>query len=265
MTQRFFLVCCFLFALTAAVAAQRTERPEFNAASIKENNSGERGYSLPPPIGGRLVTGNTSFKMLILYAYHLQDDQQVGAKGWMNSDRFDIDAKGDSAATEARIRLMLQVLLETRFKLKLHRENKDLSMFSLRVAKRGLQMLRSVKDCPATPDSQALPCGGFRLYQRRMLTGRNVPMDELVDMLSTLTGRMVIDKTNLAGNFDIKLEWTPDEGLALGTEPGAQPPSNAAQGSLFTALEEQLGLRLQSEKGPVSVLVIDSAEKPSPN
>ena len=90
-------------------------------------------------------------------------------------------------------------------------------------------------------------------------------MDELVDALSTLTGQMVADKTGLTGNYDIKLEWNPDQNLAFGAEPGGPPSDSSPQGALFTALEEQLGLRLQSEKGHVAVLIIDGAEKPAQN
>jgi uncharacterized protein (TIGR03435 family) len=110
-----------------------------------------------------------------------------------------------------------------------------------------------------------MPCGSLRLYKRSQLFGKNVPLSELVEILSTLTGRAVIDKTDLQGTFDINLQWTPDENLVLGPEAGAQAVPNSQEGALFTVLEEQLGLRLQSEKAAIPVTVIDGAERPSSN
>jgi uncharacterized protein (TIGR03435 family) len=265
MTQLFRLFACCLLALIIAgtyrerVHAQAGGRPAFSVASVKANKSGQRGYSLPPPVGGRLIAANLSLKALTLYAYHLQDPQLIGANGWMSSDTYDIEAKADGSVPESSVRLMVQVLLEDRFKLKVHGEMRQLSTYALRVAKNGLRMRASTENCSSPDSKTTVLCGGLRMFQRRQLTGRNVPLDELVQILSTLTGRMVVDKTGLTDNFDVKLEWTPDEALALGAEAGVQSDT-PQQAALFTALEEQLGLRLQSEKGPVPVVVIDSAE-----
>src|SRR6516162_3760598 len=257
------LKLCLMLALSLAGISQQTAaRPTFEVASVKPNDSGLRGYSLPPPKGGRYTATNVSLRSLILYAYHLQDEQLIGTNGWMLSVPYDVEAKAEGSPAEPRVRLMLQVLLEDRFKLKMHPEQRQLSIYTLRVAKKGLQMQRSNVDCATV--APTVPCGGFQLFQRRQLTGRNVPMDELVDVLSMLSGRMVADKTGLSGNYDIKLEWNPEQNLAFSAEAGVAAP-DAPQGSLFTALEEQLGLRLQSEKGSVPVFVIDTAEKPAQN
>jgi uncharacterized protein (TIGR03435 family) len=268
MLKQYRPLLCPVLALSLAgispqIYSQSVARPAFEVASVKPNSSGRRGYALPPPKGGRFTATNVSLKALVLYAYHLQDGQVIGSNGWINSAPYDVEAKAEGSPVEARVRLMAQVLLEERFKLKMHREERQLSIYTLRLAKKGLQMQRSTVDCSSV--GPTVPCGGFQLFQRRQLTGRNVPMDELVDVLSTLTGRMVADKTGLAGNYDIKLEWNPDQNLAFGAEAGVPTSDNAPQAALFTALEEQLGLRLQSEKASVPVFVIDSAEKPAEN
>jgi uncharacterized protein (TIGR03435 family) len=230
-----------------------------------ENKSGEKGFSLPPPVGGRLTLTNVPLSMLIQYAYHLQDFEVSGTHGWMESERYDVAAKAGETATEDAVRHMLQSLMAERFKLKVHREPKDLPTYALTIAKSGLKMKQSTGECalPSANTISQTPCGGFRLYQRSQLSGEKVPIVELRDILSTLTGRTVIDKTGLNATFDISLKWTPDEVLAVGAEAGA--PSGPFGGSLFTALQEQLGLRLESQRGPVGILVVDAAERPSEN
>jgi uncharacterized protein (TIGR03435 family) len=231
----------------------------FEVASIKLNNSGQRGSSLPPPIGGRLTATNVSLSQLIQYAYHLQDFEISGTQGWMNSDHYDVVAKAEGNVKEEQIRLMLRPLLSDRFKLSTHFEDKLLPLYALVIGKDGVKMPRNTEDCSTVSDRQ-IPCGGFRIFQRRQLTGRNVPIEELVDVLAALTGRHVVNKTGLTGNFDIKLEWSPDETLAVGAESNTSP-DDLAGASLFTALQQQLGLKLESQKGPVPVLVVDHAEK----
>src|SRR6516162_970658 len=220
------LKLCLLFAVSlAGISQQPAARPAFEVASVKPNDSGLRGYSLPPPKGGRYTATNVSLRSLVLYAYHLQDVQLIGTNGWMVSAPYDIEAKAEGSPAESRVRLMLQVFLEDRFKLKMHPEQRQLSIYTLRLAKKGLQMQRSTVDCSTV--APTVPCGGFQLYQRRQLTGRNVPMDEVVDVLSTLTGRIVADKTGLNGNYDIKLEWNPEQNLAFSAEAGV-PISDSA-------------------------------------
>jgi uncharacterized protein (TIGR03435 family) len=244
--------------------SRSTAKLVFDAVSVKPNVSGQRGYSLPPPTGERFTATNVSLNLLVTYAYHLNDVQLAGATGWMSSEAFDIEAKAPFPASENQVRLMLQPVLAERFNLKFHTENRQMSAYTLQVSKKGLRMKRSTKSCDPGASS-TVPCGGFRLYQRRQLTGLNVPMGEFVDALGQLTGRVVVDKTGLSGTFDITLQWTPDEGLALGPEAGAAPAANSQDGALFTALDEQLGLRLQSEKQTLPVLTIDSAQRPSRN
>ena len=127
--------------------SQGAGKPAFEVASVKTNNSGQRGYALPPPKGGRFTATNVSLKALILYAYHLQDLQLIGASSWINSVPYDVEAKAEGSPVQARVRLMVQELLEDRFKLKVHREERQLSIYTLRLAKKGLQMQRSTVDC----------------------------------------------------------------------------------------------------------------------
>jgi uncharacterized protein (TIGR03435 family) len=241
------------------VSAFAQSNLSFEVASVKQNISGQRGESLPPPKGGRFTATNVSLLHLIDYAYHVQEFQVVGADGWLNSERYDVVAKASDNAPEGQVRLMVQSLLTDRFNLKLRRDERQLPLYVLVVGKDGLKMPRATQDCTQISDP-SVPCGGFRIRQRSQLTGRNVPVDELIDVLALLTGRYVANKTGLSGNFDIQLEWSPDETLALGPEPDA--PAMEAGNSLFTSLQKQLGLKLESQRGPVPVLTIERAEKP---
>jgi len=254
-----------LFAMTlilhAPFASATQQSAEFEAASVKQNRSGQPGSSLPPPIGGRFTARNVTLTMLIGYAYHLQEFQLSNASGWMNSERYDVVGKAEGNAGEEQVRLMVQSLLAERFKLKLHLVNRDQSVYSLTVAKTGLKMPRGT-DC-VRPGTPTMPCGGFRVSQRSRLQGQNVPLSELVDILSTFTGQYVIHNTGLSGNYDIQLHWSPDATLAIGAEPGASPDDSSGA-TIFTALREQLGLELKSSKGPVPILVIESAQKLTP-
>src|SRR6516162_2661623 len=116
------LKLCLVLALRLSGIQQTAARPAFEVASVKPNDSGLRGYSLPPPKGGRYTATNVSLRSLILYAYHLQDEQLIGTNSWMLSVPYDVEAKAEGSPAEPRVRLMLQVLLEDRFKLKMHPE-----------------------------------------------------------------------------------------------------------------------------------------------
>lgn len=254
------ILALILILIASAIARGRAQSsspstPTFDVASIKQNKSGDRGFGLPPPVGDRLTLTNVPLSMLIQYAYHLQDFEVSGTRGWMESERYDVVAKAKGKVTEDDARRMLQSLLAERFKLKVRRESKDLPIYALTIAKGGLKIKQSAGEC--APQAS---CGGFRLYQRSQLSGEKVPIVELRDILSTLTGRPVVDKTGLNGTFDISLKWTPDAVMAVGAEPGA--PAGPPGSSLFTALQEQLGLRLESQKGSVEILVVDAAERP---
>ena len=235
--------------------------------------------------------------MLIRKAYHLQDFQIVGGPDWVSSDHFDVVAKaerddlGDPFRAEqsgqpSRGQLMLRTLLADRFKLETHMENREMPIFALVVArgdgKLGPQLQKSSVDCealmagrrgrgPTPPPAQAGPgdrvqCG-IRVAPGNMSVG-GASLTLFANSLSMFVGRIVVDRTGLAGSYEFNLTWTPDQ-MAI-RPPGAPEPPNAPPvdpngASIFTALQEQLGLKLDSQKGPVSVLVIDRVAHPTEN
>jgi len=257
-------------------------RPEFEVASVKPNTSGNNLINIRPPAGGRFTATNARLKMLIGIAYNVKGFEISGGPGWINSDGYDITAKAaDSNISLDQLRPMLQTLLEDRFKLMVHREKKEMSVYALMAAKGGPKLPEAkeggcVAFGPNTPPppppapGQAMPtlCGGF-LRGPNLLEAGKVTMTQLVNVLSDILGRPVIDRTEFTGTFDVKLEFTP-EGTTFGAggfaPPGGLPPGFDTSGpSIFTVLQEQLGLRLESQKAPGEVLIIDHVEKPSEN
>ena len=226
----------------------------FEAASVKPSQDVDGGRSIRPSPGGGLIAWNATLKSLILVAYNIRDFQLSGGPGWLDSAGYDIVAK-PSADARANARLRLQALLTDRFKLQFHREMKELPVFALIVAKNGLKLQEARRD-PQDGD------GNFRAGRGR-LTGQMVPMSDLAGMLSGFVGRTVQDRTGVKGLFDLKLDWTPDE--TQSTAPAGEATPDASGPSIFTALQEQLGLKLEASKGPVEILVIDHAEKAMEN
>jgi uncharacterized protein (TIGR03435 family) len=240
--------------LSASAGAQ-----SFEAASVKPGQpaSPDRFTGVQVLAGGRLNTFSTSLRLLIMYAYNVKDYQVSGGPGWANSETYDIVAKADGNATPPQLRLMLQALLKDRFKLTLRQGTKDAPIYELVVAKGGSKIQ---EDTTSARSRAGLTGPGKFAAQKTSLT-------MFAQLLGTLAGRPVVDKTGLASTYSFKLDWTPEVGE--GGPPGlarpdfAPPDSNGP--SLFTALQEQLGLRLQSAKGPVESLVIEAAEKPTEN
>jgi bla regulator protein blaR1 len=261
--------------LAIPLSAQSTpERLEFEVASLKPSPANSQGYSILPIPGGRLQARNIALKRLIAVAYSVTDFQIYGNLNWLESQHYDMDAKAPGPAALPQLRLMLRSLLEERFHLKIHREAKELPIFSLTPAKAGEPGGPGLTptpegDCSASATDQAplangTPCGVVNLGRGR-INGQRGRISQLADRLSTLLDRTVVDKTGLTGNFNIAVTWTPDPDLER-NGPGGQPPPDPASGpSLFTALQQQLGLKLTPGKGPVEVIVVDSAEKVTGN
>jgi uncharacterized protein (TIGR03435 family) len=245
--------------------AQQAARPSFEVASIKPNSSasGNSGLRFTP---GRLTAENAPLRYLITWAYNVRVFQLSGGPGWVDSAKFDIDAKAEGNVPPDQIRLMLRTLLEERFKLSLRREMKEHPLYSLVAAKTGLKLKESGADCAAVAREEQgggqsrAPCGAW-FANDTAFSGTKISMAQLVEGLSGLLDLPVIDKTGFAPAFDVHLEWTADDDRAVPdgvAEKGAGP-------TIFTALQEQLGLKLESAKGPVEVLVIDHVEKPDAN
>jgi uncharacterized protein (TIGR03435 family) len=271
-----------LLILSGAAMAQSAARPEFEVASIKPAAPDARGMFIRGAPGGRFNITNMPLKEMIVIAWRLQPFQVSGGPAWMNSVRYDISAKPDHNPKPDELQLMIQSLLEDRFQLKFHRETKELPIYALVLARKdgklGAKLIPSKEgSCTALDPTKpppppepgkppAMGCGGMFMSQRS-LTGVSVPVANMIPVLSRTLGRTIIDQTGLTGNYDINLEWTPDDTQNLLLPPDAPkpPPSDAAGPSIFTALQEQLGLKLEAQKGPVEIFVVDSAEKPSEN
>ncbi|HEY6465355.1 MAG TPA: TIGR03435 family protein [Candidatus Acidoferrales bacterium] len=269
-------------------------RPKFEIASINQNpNTDTRaGIGLP---AGRFTATNLTARILIAWAYSgdhpgmnmLDDDQIVGGPNWINSERFDIEAKVDDSFIQDeknlptdqwanKVRLMLQSLLAERFNLKVSHQIKDLPMYALVVAKSGSKLVKSAAPPPG-PVAGPRPTEGqpkpLLSIKPGQITAVGMSADALAQALGRqpeLGGRKVLDHTGLPRTYDFTLRWAPEfvssaPGVSDGNPIPAAPLTDSSAPPLFTALEEQLGLRLESTKGPVDVLVIDHIEEPTPN
>jgi uncharacterized protein (TIGR03435 family) len=249
----------------ALLSAQDPGLPSFEVASVKPHKSVEQTSSSVVLPGGRYTATNATLRMLMRTAYGAHDDQIIGGPNWTSSERFDIvgKAEGNPPTTTFRdqARLMLRQLLADRFKLALHHEIRDISIYALVIARRdgklGPQLRPSnAVDCTATkapnPIASSAPAARTTIFST-FVTG-----------LSNWTDRLVFDHTALAGTFDWDVQWRPEPLTADLPNAASDRPSDAGI-SLFTALQEQLGLRLESTKGPVDVLVIDHVEQPTPD
>ncbi|MFZ0818813.1 MAG: TIGR03435 family protein [Candidatus Acidiferrales bacterium] len=263
----------------AASAAPSPPVFEYDVASIKINTSGSANITYQTPPDGFLAL-NIPLRELTKSAYRIQDNQISATQDSLMSERYDIDAKMDvSVAAELQKltpddrrlarRQMLQALLADRFKLIIHRETKELPVYMLVIAKGGPK-LQETKAAAGAPNASAPPGRGGGASVRTSRTGTgpvtltvlHCSGEALADLLSTHTGRPVLDKTGLASSYDFTLKFMPDDAQA-------QPPSGPAPldlpPSLFTAIQDQLGLKLESGKGPVEIIVIDHVERPSGN
>ena len=261
--------------------------PQFEVASIKPAAPDQRGQFIRPGANGGLNINNMPLKELIVIAWRIQPFQISGGPPWIESARYDISAKPEHKPERDQVLLMLQSLLADRFELKVHHETKELPIYALVLAnkdgKLGPQLTESKEgSCtpfdpsrpPPPPDPGKPPvmgCGGMMMGPDR-ITAIGVAVSQLAPVLARTLERTVVDKTGLTGKYDIQAQWTPDQTqLAAMRGNGPLPPDMPTPQfdpngpSLFTALQEQLGLKLESQKGPVDVIVIDRVERPSEN
>lgn len=241
--------------------------PEFVVASIRPDNSGTTAFRLAFTADGVRIE-NASMLMIIRAAYGMfnsLDDKFLGVPGWAKTQRFDIEAKVDGAdAAEFKTlsfdkrQLMVQALLGNRFKMQAHHETREQPVYWLIVAKSGLRIHQSAGD--ADP-------GGTMQVKRGQIVARDIVVSQLVTTLTQTVGRTVQDKTGLTGKYDLTLNWAPDgDGSVMPATDAAADQASASSGpSIFTAIQEQLGLKLEAAKGPVECLVIDHVEMPSEN
>jgi uncharacterized protein (TIGR03435 family) len=266
--------------LSGAISfAQPAPQPaRFDVASVKPNNTGDQCpcFLSPMPDGLRVI--NLPIATLLSMAHGVQADQVVDVPAWARRERFDILAKAPAGIqmTMDAMRPMLRDLLADRFQLKTRRESRELAVYRLVQLKPGAALGSRLKrgdfDCtrqaPPTPAGQTPPatpapvnCGA--LVRPGGLSITNFPLSGLTRMMGPITGRVVVDETGLEGPWSAELDFTPD----IAGPPGAAPagPAPADGLSIFTAVQEQLGLKLESGRAPVEVVVIERLERPSPD
>jgi uncharacterized protein (TIGR03435 family) len=267
--------------LTAVRAAPEEKRVAFEVASVKPDTSGSGMVMIRPPVGGRFTATNARVKMLVSLAYKLPNFAISGGPGWIDTDGFDIEAKAaDPKVSIEEMRPMLQSLLEDRFQLKVRIETREVPVYAITLPK-GPARLPEAKEggCremdpskplpPPPPPGQfpPTPCGGFFMGPNH-LEGGKISMTQLVNALTNILGQPVIDKSGFTGTFDVKLDFTA-EGTAFraGPAPAGLPAPNFDNSgpTIFTALQDVLGVKLESTKGPQETLYIDHVEKPSEN
>ena len=232
---------------TARQSAVANPSVVFEAASLKVNNSGISFSGIGTSNGSLMRITNYTLKGMIQYAYGVRDFQVSGGPSWVASDRYDVVAKPETAQKPEVFQQMLQNFLADRFQLRVHKEAIDAPIYVLSVAKNG----------PILTPAAVRESGGMNISGSKM-TATGVGMEQLVTTLSTMVRRQVVDRTGLEGRYDFQLNYSPD--LGLSTSHDSLTDSGP---SIFTALQEQLGLRLDSSKGPVESVVINHAEKPT--
>jgi uncharacterized protein (TIGR03435 family) len=248
---------------------------EYEVVSIKENKSDEESSSWQSTTDGfRIVNSNLIY--LVAEAYGVRFDLVSGAPTWLSTRRFDVEAKVAGSDVEAYKKLndkdhlpMVKALLRERLGLQAHIETKELPVYDLVVSKEGLKMKLAPPDPPqsdtaetSTPDGKStspVRHNGTSSVGWGSWSGTDLPMQQIASQLSYLVHHKIVDKTGLTGKYDFELKWTPEED-------GAQQDNGTDTApSIFTALQEHLGLKLRSTKGPVDTLVIDHVDLPSEN
>ncbi len=264
----------------SAAAVNSASRMVVEVASIRPSNLETCGeYPIIDNHGDRYDMRCVKVKFLLQTAFNVRDFQVIGGPNWLGSTQYDIAAKVTASSIDSsipeksvaeltdeerkskgeRLRAVLQSLLADRFQLKQHDETKQLPVYLLEVAKGGPKL-------KVSPNSSDVS-GGLRLGTG-FLAGNQTDVPFLARTLSQIVGRPILDRTGLSGKYDFELKWTPDQSSATDAVGGVAPPlavSDPDRPNIFTALQEQLGLKLDSSKGPVTVIVVDRIETPSAN
>jgi uncharacterized protein (TIGR03435 family) len=259
-----------------AAAQAPAQKPKFDVSSVKPSPARTRFGDNTR--GNRLALSGAPLRTLLRYAYPtLLGKQVVNTPSWFDSDLFDVEGKSESEAniSQAQMQLLVQSLLEDRFQLKAHREMREMPVYNLVVAKSGKLKLSQDQTpvdpaAPQTPSPSGPARGSFRTIGRPsptaltiVISGTAIRMDAFIGVLRQYAGRPLIDKTGLSGLYDFELQF--DFSGVPGTNAGAPGASEPSTFLVFTALQEQLGLKLESAKAQLEVLVIDSVQRPSEN
>jgi uncharacterized protein (TIGR03435 family) len=268
---------------SSAQSAQTTsaQRLAFEVASVKRNTSGDQGSGISGPRAGSFTSTNVPLDRLVAWAFGVRDDQLIGLPTWTHGERYNVVAKYPNNETPSpdRLQLMVQTLLADRFGVKTHKESREGPTYSLVVARGDGRLGPKLKpitiDCQeyirsriaagqmvmATGRGDAPTCTGVTSNRFIKMSGR--PIAILATALAAQVARPVIDKTGLTGNFEINVEWSPNLAAPTPSDSALQTAAVDDGVSLFTALEEQLGLKLEPSRGAVDVLVIDHVERPT--
>jgi len=245
-------VVCLAVTLRAQVPGL-SSAAGFEVASIKPAKAGQQGSAMRPGKGS-ITLSNFTLRQMILYAWDLRDHQVSGGPGWVETQGFDVSAKIERRpGSVVKMELLMQKLLEERFQLKMHPELRDGSVYALVVGRDGTRI----------PDS-ASGVGQGKSVGNGFLKSRGMTMASLAQSLASVLGRNVLDETGLTGQYEVKLEWAPDVG-PISEEQRADLSAAVERRSIFSAVQEQLGLKLEPRKGKVQFFVIDGAEKPGEN
>jgi uncharacterized protein (TIGR03435 family) len=242
-----------LLLMFAALAAAQDVPPAFDVVSLRQNNSGDRARSFRIEPGGTLQATNVTVRHLMWNAYGVQDFQIVGGPSWIGTARYDVVAKAEGNPGRAQLRAMLRTFLEQRFKLRTTSTRRELPIYALVVTPEAATRLRPAEGACAGSAGPESGCGA--MMGASTLKSPGLSMPRLAGELTGVLGVRVEDRTGLSGNFDIELEWAPDTTTDAAAADG--------RASIFTAVQEQLGLRLNAARGPVDVVVVEAVERPA--
>ena len=250
------MIKLFLVASIALASLRAADTPTFDVAVIRPHLPGGSAFRVKPPANGRFSATDSVVKLVVMVAYNVQESQIVGGPDWFSTEKWDIEARTDDRASHSaeESQRMLQNLLAERFSLGVHRETQQRSAYVLIVAKGGPKLKASG---PGSMNVRISP-NSIRIDHGEIA--------RMTQVLATALGRPVIDRTGLSGPYDLTLDW--DEApVREGGVPGLDlPPAlGSDRGSIFTAIQEQLGLRLEPQRVPVEVIVIDRIQRPSEN
>ncbi|HXW13657.1 MAG TPA: TIGR03435 family protein, partial [Terriglobia bacterium] len=238
-------------------------KPAFEVATIKPHDPAQQGQTITLR-GNEIITTNVTVHDLINLAYWLHHNQLTGGPAWAQSDKWDMAGKPDAPGQPSvdQMKMMIQKLLADRFQLKFHFEKRDLPVYAFRIAKTGAKIIRS------QDDPKGYPSWNFgRTAAGTALTFRNSPMTQVTAVLQNFLDKPVVDQSDLSLRYDFTVTFTldPAQAARLGAAPTPVADNPDAAPDVFSAFQQQLGLKLESTKAPVDVMVIDQVEKPSEN